>query len=71
MNAPLPLKVARQSAGSAYDTVAQSSNEVAAKLAARLAGQTQGEVLFSPADRGRYAIKSPRWACSFRAAPKT
>jgi FAD/FMN-containing dehydrogenase/Fe-S oxidoreductase len=55
MNAPLPLKVARQSAGSAYDTVAQSSNEVAAKLAARLAGQTQGEVLFSPADRGRYA----------------
>jgi FAD/FMN-containing dehydrogenase/Fe-S oxidoreductase len=55
MNAPLPLKVARQSAGSAYDTVAQASNEVAATLASRLAAQTQGEVLFSPADRGRYA----------------
>ena len=55
MNAPLPLKVARQSAGTTYDTVAQAGNEVAGTLASRLAAQTQGEVLFSPADRGRYA----------------
>jgi FAD/FMN-containing dehydrogenase/Fe-S oxidoreductase len=55
MNAPLPLKVAQQTAGSAYDAVAQGSNEVAGRLASRLASQTQGEVLFSPADRGRYA----------------
>ncbi|HWI79574.1 MAG TPA: FAD-linked oxidase C-terminal domain-containing protein [Ramlibacter sp.] len=55
MNAPLPLKVTRQAAGSAYDTVARGSNEVAGKLAARLAAQTRGEVLFSPADRGRYS----------------
>ena len=55
MNAPLPLKVARQAAGSAYDTVARGSNEVAGMLADRLGAQTQGEVLFAPADRGRYA----------------
>jgi FAD/FMN-containing dehydrogenase/Fe-S oxidoreductase len=55
MNAPLPLKVTRQAAGTAYDTVARGSNEVAGKLAARLAAQTRGEVLFSPADRGRYS----------------
>jgi FAD/FMN-containing dehydrogenase/Fe-S oxidoreductase len=50
MNAPLPLNVA-----STYDTVSRSSNEVAGRLAARLQAETQGEVLFTPADRGRYA----------------
>lgn len=55
MNAPLPLKVAREVAGEAYDTVARASNEVAGRLAQRLAQETAGEVLFTPADRGRYA----------------
>ena len=55
MNAPLPLKITRQTAAHAYDDVARSSNEVAGRLAARLAAETQGEVLFSGADRGRYA----------------
>src|SRR5687767_13374358 len=55
MNAPLPLKVARGAAGQAYDSVARDSNEVAGLLARRLAEETKGEVLFSPADRGRYA----------------
>jgi FAD/FMN-containing dehydrogenase/Fe-S oxidoreductase len=55
MNAPLPLNVTREAAGSAYETVSAASNEVAGRLAQRLAAETQGEVLFSPADRGRYA----------------
>src|SRR3954465_11675376 len=55
MNAPLPLKVAREAAQHAYDDVSHASNEVAGRLAQRLAKETQGEVLFSPADRGRYA----------------
>jgi FAD/FMN-containing dehydrogenase/Fe-S oxidoreductase len=55
MNAPLPLKITRAAAAQAYDEVARASNEVAGRLAARLAGETQGEVLFSAADRGRYA----------------
>ncbi len=55
MNAPLPVHVTREDAGAAYDTVARASNEVAGRLAQRLATQTQGEVLFSAADRGRYA----------------
>ncbi|MGV3571733.1 MAG: FAD-binding oxidoreductase, partial [Ramlibacter sp.] len=55
MNAPLPLKVTREAAHQAYDTVARASNEVAGRLAQRLARETGGEVLFSPADRGRYA----------------
>ena len=55
MNAPLPLKVARDAGNASYDTVARASNEVAGRLAQRLAAETQGEVLFSPADRGRYA----------------
>jgi FAD/FMN-containing dehydrogenase/Fe-S oxidoreductase len=38
-----------------YDAVSRISNEVAGKLAARLRTETQGEVLFTPADRGRYA----------------
>ena len=55
MNAPLPLKVTREAAFQAYDAVASVSNEVAGRLAQRLATETRGEVLFSPADRGRYA----------------
>ena len=55
MNAPLPLKIAREAAGRAYDDVSRASNEVAGRLAARLASETRGEVLFSPADKGRYA----------------
>lgn len=55
MNAPLPLKVAREAASQAYEQVSFASNEVAGRLAQRLAAETQGEVLFSPADRGRYA----------------
>src|SRR5438105_15829648 len=39
----------------AYEAVSRGANEVAGRLAQRLAAQTQGEVLFSPADRGRYA----------------
>jgi FAD/FMN-containing dehydrogenase len=55
MNARLPLEITREAADSAYDQVAAASNEVAGRLAQRLAAETQGEVLFSPADRGRYA----------------
>ena len=55
MNAPLPLEVTREVAGGAYDQVSRASNEVAGRLAQRLASETRGEVLFSPADRGRYA----------------
>lgn len=55
MNAPLPPKVAQQSAGQTYEAVSRISNEVAGRLASRLAGATRGEVLFGPADRGRYA----------------
>ena len=54
MNAPLPMNVIR-SGPQTYEAVARFSNEVAARLAAQLASQTQGEVLFSAADRGRYA----------------
>jgi FAD/FMN-containing dehydrogenase/Fe-S oxidoreductase len=38
-----------------YEHIAHASNEVAGRLAARLLQETQGEVLFTPADRGRYA----------------
>ncbi len=55
MNAPLPLAITRDTAAQAYDDVARVSNEVAGKLAQRLAAETTGEVLFSAADRGRYA----------------
>ena len=55
MNAALPLKITQEAASRAYDAVARVSNEVAGRLAARLAAETQGEVLFSAADRGRYA----------------
>ncbi len=53
MNAPLPLNVT--SAAAAYDKIAAASNEIAGKLAQRLRQETQGEVLFSAAERGRYA----------------
>ena len=55
MNAPLPITITRDVAQRAYDDVSHVSNEVAGRLAERLASQTQGEVLFSSADRGRYA----------------
>ena len=55
MNAPLPLKVSRATAAQAYENVARISHEVAGRLAARLAAETGGEVLFTNADRGRYA----------------
>ena len=54
MNAPLPLEVTREAAGQAYDQVSRASNEVAGRLAQRLAAETQGGVLFSPADRGKH-----------------
>ena len=53
MNAPLPLSITREAASHAYDDVASVSNEVAGRLAARLAAETRGEVLFSGAERGR------------------
>ena len=43
------------SASHTYEQVATASNEVAGLLAKRLKTETQGEVLFSTADRGRYA----------------
>ncbi|HUR90960.1 MAG TPA: FAD-linked oxidase C-terminal domain-containing protein [Ramlibacter sp.] len=46
MNARVPLT---------YDAVAKATNEVAGALAHRLAKETKGEVLFSAAERGRYA----------------
>jgi FAD/FMN-containing dehydrogenase/Fe-S oxidoreductase len=55
VNAPLPITVARETAARAYDDVAPITNEVAGRLAERLASETGGEVFFSPADRGRYA----------------
>ncbi len=56
MNAPVsPSALSGQTAAATYDRVAATSNEVAGQLAARLARETQGEVLFSAADRGRYA----------------
>jgi FAD/FMN-containing dehydrogenase/Fe-S oxidoreductase len=58
MNAPLPLSVTREAAAHTsrtYDRVASVTNEVAGRLAQRLAAETRGEVLFTPADRGRYA----------------
>ena len=55
MNAAVPPSALKAAAGRAYETVARASNEVAGQLAARLRNETQGEVLFSAADRGRYA----------------
>ena len=50
MNAPLPQHILPT-----YERVSRTSNEVAGRLAQRLKDETQGEVLFSAADRGRYA----------------
>jgi FAD/FMN-containing dehydrogenase/Fe-S oxidoreductase len=55
MNAPLPIDLSKASPDQTYETVASSSNEVAALLAKRLRLHARGEVLFSAADRGRYA----------------
>ena len=55
MNAPLPINVTTTSPQRSYEAVASSSNEMAGLLAKRLRSDTQGEVLFSAADRGRYA----------------
>jgi FAD/FMN-containing dehydrogenase/Fe-S oxidoreductase len=55
MNAPLPLKVTQEAAAVESEAVSRASNPIAGQLAKRLAQETQGEVLFSPADRGRYA----------------
>ena len=55
MNAPLPLKVTRDRAESGADAVARIAGPDAADLARRLATETQGEVLFDSAARGRYA----------------
>lgn len=55
MNAPLPIDLSKASPDQTYEKVASSSNEVAALLAKRLRLHARGEVLFSVADRGRYA----------------
>ncbi len=55
MNAPPPLEITRKTAAQAYEQAARVGNEVAGRLAARLTTETGGEVLFTPADRGRYA----------------
>jgi FAD/FMN-containing dehydrogenase/Fe-S oxidoreductase len=55
MNAPLPIDVSQSLPEHAYNKVAHTSNEVAGLLAKRLRSDTRGEVLFSSADRGRYA----------------
>jgi FAD/FMN-containing dehydrogenase/Fe-S oxidoreductase len=57
VNAQLPAQVAKPASvhEQSYTIVARASNEVAGRLAARLASETQGEVLFSAADKGRYA----------------
>lgn len=54
MNAPLPRAVTEAPAHT-YERVARTHGNVAARLAARLRAETEGEVLFSPADCGRYA----------------
>ena len=55
MNASLPRAVTQASSAAIYEQTATFSNEVAGRLAARLSAETRGEVLFSRADRGRYA----------------
>jgi FAD/FMN-containing dehydrogenase/Fe-S oxidoreductase len=55
MNAPLTLRVTRPQAQQTYEKVASSSNQVAGKLAEQLSQETQGEVLFNAADKGRYS----------------
>lgn len=55
MNAPDPLALDRADAERSYEQAARVGGEVAGQLARELRQHTQGEVLFSPADRGRYA----------------
>ena len=59
MNAPLPKVVAqaitRDNAASASLALAQRATPEAADLALRLTRETQGEVMFDAASRGRYA----------------
>ena len=55
MNAPVSLRNLKPAANAGYDAVARISNEVAGTLSARLVAETQGEVLFTASDRGRYA----------------
>ena len=59
MNAPHPYL----SQASEYDTLARQSNEVLAQLVQRLRRHTQGEVLASLADRGRYATDASIYQC--------
>ena len=59
MNAPHPYT--RQVGD--YDTLARQSNEVLAQLTQRLQRHTQGEVLVSLADRGRYATDASIYQC--------
>jgi len=53
MNAPLPQPIAAGAA--AYEQAARLGNETSGQLARELRTHTRGEMLFSPADRGRYA----------------
>jgi len=55
MNAPLPGLVTRSTAERAAATIARLGGPEAARLAHRLATETQGEVLFDAGSRGRYA----------------
>ena len=55
MNAPLPGLVTRDAAQRAAKTIARLGGAEAARLAERLAAETQGQVLFDTASRGRYA----------------
>jgi FAD/FMN-containing dehydrogenase/Fe-S oxidoreductase len=57
MNARAPTQITPSPpvAPASYEAVARAHNEVAGQLALRLRTQTQGEVLFSNADKGRYA----------------
>ena len=54
MNAPEPL-LSVLSPADTYEQVSRASNDIAGRLAERLRRHTQGEVLFTAADRGRYA----------------
>ena len=71
MNAPLPRVATRSRAQGAYDSVAFASNEVAGLLARRLAAETQGEALFSPADRGRSVLGGDGLGVSERGQQKS
>ncbi len=55
MSIATPRTLRTDSADHAYERVARSSNEQAARLAQQLMQETQGDVLFSLADQGRYS----------------